>query len=319
MKRTLFFFVFFAFAMCFCALTSAAQAQATRTWVSGTGDDANPCSRTAPCKTFAGAVSRTADCGEIDALDPAGYGTVTMTKGLKIDGGGGEAGQVASILATAGAPGVTVNNASATCHWDVLRNVDINGVNVGANGVTIASSTSAGNSLSLENVDIENFTGICLDIEATGRMNVQAYNSNFENCAGGGIKSNTVASGGGVNRVSIEKSTIMRNGGPGLWASANSDVSMHNGLLTGNANGGALADASTTKLFLDQVQVVNNQGSGVHSTNSAITVVTQSTIAYNNGFGFLADAAGQILTGNNNWLNSNTSGDGSRTGLATQQ
>ncbi|HLH26208.1 MAG TPA: hypothetical protein VK066_27130, partial [Chloroflexota bacterium] len=47
-----------------------AQAQASRTWVSGVGDDANPCSRTAPCKTFAGAISKTAAGGEIDALDP---------------------------------------------------------------------------------------------------------------------------------------------------------------------------------------------------------------------------------------------------------
>lgn len=66
-----------------------AAAQASRTWVSGVGDDANPCSRTAPCKTFAGAVSKTAAGGEIDALDPAGYGAVTITKAITIDGGGG--------------------------------------------------------------------------------------------------------------------------------------------------------------------------------------------------------------------------------------
>jgi hypothetical protein len=69
--------------------------QASRTWVSGVGDDANPCSRTAPCKTFAGAISKTAAGGEIDALDPAGYGAVTITKAITIDGGGG---QVASVL-----------------------------------------------------------------------------------------------------------------------------------------------------------------------------------------------------------------------------
>ena len=96
MKRY-FFFVMIACAICFCAMTSQAQAQASRTWVSGVGDDANPCSRTAPCKTWAGAVSKTADCGEMDALDPGGFGAVTLTKGVKLDGGGGEAGQVASI------------------------------------------------------------------------------------------------------------------------------------------------------------------------------------------------------------------------------
>ena len=59
-----------------------AEAQATRTWVSGVGDDANPCSRTAPCKTFAGAISKTAKDGEISVLDPGGYGTVTITKSI---------------------------------------------------------------------------------------------------------------------------------------------------------------------------------------------------------------------------------------------
>src|SRR6202046_3797494 len=71
-----------------------AHAQATRTWVSGVGDDANPCSRTAPCKTFAGAIGQTAAGGEIDALDPGGFGEVTITKSITIDGGGG---QVASV------------------------------------------------------------------------------------------------------------------------------------------------------------------------------------------------------------------------------
>src|SRR4051812_49999341 len=62
-----------------------ARAQATRTWVSGVGDDVNPCSRTAPCKTFAGAISVTAAGGEINALDPGGFGAVTITKAITID------------------------------------------------------------------------------------------------------------------------------------------------------------------------------------------------------------------------------------------
>jgi hypothetical protein len=60
-----------------------ANAQATRTWVSGVGDDANPCSRTAPCKTFAGAISKTAAGGEINVLDPGGFGAVTITKSIQ--------------------------------------------------------------------------------------------------------------------------------------------------------------------------------------------------------------------------------------------
>src|ERR671938_462835 len=82
---------------------TAANAQATRTWVSGVGDDVNPCSRTAPCKTFAGAISKTAIAGEIDALDDGGYGAVTITKSITIDGGG----HLASVLAS-GTTGINV-------------------------------------------------------------------------------------------------------------------------------------------------------------------------------------------------------------------
>src|SRR5882757_914156 len=84
--------------------SGAANAQATRTWVSGVGDDANPCSRTAPCKTFAGAISKTAAHGEIDTLDPGGFGALTITKAITLDGGGG---QVASVLVS-GTNGIVV-------------------------------------------------------------------------------------------------------------------------------------------------------------------------------------------------------------------
>src|ERR1700736_4226568 len=78
------------------AFTSVASAQATRTWVSGVGDDANPCSRTAPCKTFPGAISKTAVAGEIDVLDPGGFGAVTITKSITIKAVGTVAGVLVS-------------------------------------------------------------------------------------------------------------------------------------------------------------------------------------------------------------------------------
>src|SRR5437762_11915077 len=87
---------------------SPAHAQASRTWVSGVGDDANPCSRTAPCKTFAGAISKTATGGEIDALDPAGYSAVTITRSMTIDGGGTSA----SILVSLGSNAVIINGSA---------------------------------------------------------------------------------------------------------------------------------------------------------------------------------------------------------------
>jgi hypothetical protein len=97
--------------------TAFMSAQASRTWVSGVGDDANPCSRTAPCKTFAGAISKTAAGGEIDALDPAGYGAVTITKAITIDGGGG---QVASVLVS-GTNGIVVQ--AGVSDTVILRNL----------------------------------------------------------------------------------------------------------------------------------------------------------------------------------------------------
>src|SRR6266849_61397 len=101
--------------------TTAAYGQASRTWVSGVGDDANPCSRTAPCKTFAGAISKTAVGGEIDALDPGGFGAVTITKAITIDGGGG---QVASVLVSSTNAIVVIAGASDVV---TLRNLSING------------------------------------------------------------------------------------------------------------------------------------------------------------------------------------------------
>src|SRR5437016_12635455 len=88
---------------------TAAHAQATRTWVSGVGNDANPCSRTAPCKTFAGAISKTASGGEINVLDPGGFGAVTIGKPITISSEGFEA----AVLTNAGS-GIIVNGPNAT-------------------------------------------------------------------------------------------------------------------------------------------------------------------------------------------------------------
>ena len=87
--------------------TCGAGAQATRTWVSGVGDDANPCSRTAPCKTFAGAISKTASPGEIDCLDPGGFGAVTITKSITID-----CSETLGGVLVSGTNGIVVNDAT---------------------------------------------------------------------------------------------------------------------------------------------------------------------------------------------------------------
>src|SRR5262245_2482191 len=109
---------------------------ATRTWVSGVGDDVNPGSRTAPCKTFAGAISRTANPGEIDCLDPGGFGAVTITKSVTLDG----TGTFGSILAS-GTTGVIINGAGINV---TLRDLSINGVgaNAGITGIRIVNAAN---------------------------------------------------------------------------------------------------------------------------------------------------------------------------------
>ena len=110
------------------AFTAVAQAQATRTWVSGVGDDANPCSRTAPCKTFAGAISKTATAGKINVLDPGGFGGVTITKSITISSEGFEAGVLVS-----GTNAIIVNVPNAT-DAVILRGLDFEGLGTGLSG-----------------------------------------------------------------------------------------------------------------------------------------------------------------------------------------
>src|SRR5712671_6563199 len=119
-----------AFAMCTVLGSTLAFAQATRTWVSGVGDDANPCSRTAPCKTFAGAISKTATGGEISVLDPGGFGAVTITKSITLNG----TGTLAGIL-SAGTTGIIVN--ADNTKVITIRGLSINGACTGIRGMNI--------------------------------------------------------------------------------------------------------------------------------------------------------------------------------------
>src|SRR6516162_4187900 len=145
-----------------CLLSSAALAQASRTWVSGVGSDANPCSRTAPCRTFAGAISKTAPGGEIDALDPGGFGALNITKALTIDGGGG---QVASVVVS-GTNGIIVS--AGPTDVVTLRNLRINGVVSAAGGGIDGIHYASGGDLHVENCYIFCFTGDGINVVTTG-------------------------------------------------------------------------------------------------------------------------------------------------------
>src|SRR5438128_5357999 len=133
------------------AFASMAQAQATRTWVSGVGDDVNPCSRTAPCKTFAGAISKTALGGVINAIDSGGFGTVTITKSITIDGSGVLAGILAAMT-----NGININitNPIDTAKAVRIRGLTIDGVGTGIQGINVVAT----NSVTIEETVIDGFT-----------------------------------------------------------------------------------------------------------------------------------------------------------------
>ncbi len=181
------------------AFASMAQAQASRTWVSGVGDDANPCSRTAPCKTFAGAISKTAPGGEIDALDPGGFGAVTITKGMTIDGGGG---QVASVLVS-GTNGIVVSAGASDVI--ILRHLRINGIGTGLSGIRFI----AGGALTVENCFIFGFTNKGIDVALTANgSNVDVRNTTIENCKFGiGLITTSGIVQGNFNNVRIDQPT----------------------------------------------------------------------------------------------------------------
>jgi hypothetical protein len=167
------------------AVPATSFAQATRTWISGTGDDVNPCSRTAPCKTWAGAISKTAAGGEIDALDPGGFGTLTVTKSITISGVGTQA----SVLAS-GVNAFTIQ--AAPTDRVTITNIAMNGIN---------GTVSAG------------LDGVKIISAATVRLE----NDNIFDFAGNGVNfASNSPTGNPQSRLIIENSTIEGNGAAGV-------------------------------------------------------------------------------------------------------
>lgn len=161
--------------ICMSAGSLVTMAQATRTWVSGVGDDANPCSRTAPCKTLAGAISKTATGGEISILDPGGFGAVTITKSITIDGGG----IIGSILSSA-TNGIIVNAPNGLV---TIRNFSINGTGttLGINGIRVIAVKK----LLVENCSLANFSANGIDFNSTTAADIMINNTTITNANGG--------------------------------------------------------------------------------------------------------------------------------------
>ena len=171
-----------------------AQAQ-TRSWVSGIGDDANPCSRTAPCKTFASAISKTSAGGEINVLDPGGFGGVTITKSISIIADHVEAGVLVS-----GTNAIVVNLANATDNV-LLEGLDIEGLGTGLDGVKIVGT---GNVV-IRRSSIRNFTGTGVNLVGTANARVTVLDSYIKH-NGGGV--NLQGAGGATNTGFVINSVI---------------------------------------------------------------------------------------------------------------
>jgi hypothetical protein len=187
--------------------TAPAYAQATRTWVSGVGDDANPCSRTAPCKTFAGAISKTATGGEIDCLDPGGFGAVTITKSLTIICGQSGVGGVL----VSGTNGIVVNAPAGS--RVVLDGLDIEGLTTGINGVLVVGQGL----VTIRNCSIRNFSQNGVNVAGTvGTVRAVIQNSILTGNGLGGTFGgvNLVGAGGGAaNFAEVVNSLIDTNTG----------------------------------------------------------------------------------------------------------
>jgi hypothetical protein len=268
------------------------NAQASRTWVSGVGDDANPCSRTAPCKTWAGAISKTAPGGEIDALDPGGFGAVTITKAITLDGGGG---QVASVLVT-GTNGIVVQaGANDTV---IIRNLRLNGISSGLNGIQFNS----GKDLNVENCFIFGFTqnGINITLNQGTAASVHIINTIVKNNGGVGIRA-TNAVTPPVQVGITNTAAILDN--IGIEAAQHSRVVVRESVAQNAAADGikvddaATSDAQASIYLTDASFNVN----GVTNGTGGSLNIAFSNLSYNSSCQFNnAGASGQFVSYGNN-------------------
>jgi nitrous oxidase accessory protein NosD len=229
-------------ALVFLFLAKSASAQATRTWVSGVGDDVNPCSRTAPCKTFAGAIMKTAARGVINALDPGGFGNVVINKAITIDARGTMGG-----VLNAGTNGIVV--AAGATDTVILRGLTIQGAGTGLAGVKFTS----GKSLQIEDCSIFGQSGAAIDFQPAVAATLFLKHVTATANGGGGLLVGGTATATVTNshffddviglhalgsaRVTVHDSIFSGNTGKGIHAEGTAEVNMDHGLIAGNAIG----------------------------------------------------------------------------------
>jgi hypothetical protein len=251
--------------------SAPAHAQATRTWVSGVGDDANPCSRTAPCKTFAGAISKTAVGGEINCLDPGGFGALTITKAITISCQNGTAGVLVS-----GTNGINVSAGASDAV--ILKGLDFEGIGTGLVGVKF----NTGASLIIENCIIRNFggtNGLGIGFNPTGASTLLVLNTivTHNGTAAGG--------GGGIQ--------IMPSGGSALALLSHVSVEKN--------NVGIAAIGAAANLQIDNSTISANAGIGIVAGGGGTVRIGRSAITDNGG----AATSGNVLSYLDNQINGN--------------
>lgn len=270
--------------------TTQASAQATRTWVSGVGDDVNPCSRTAPCKTFAGAISKTAARGEINCIDSGGFGAVTITKSITIDC----VGVIAGVLVS-GANGIVIN--ALPTDTVILRNLDINGIGTGVNGIRVLNAAI----VHLENVVIYGFLQSGVNFEPVADSKLIVNNATIRNNTLHGIYA--LPSAGMVTAVLVSNSRLNQNGLTGIRVDDGS-ATVSDTVLQGNGAHGASA-VSNGKIMLERVVTAGNVNGGVLANGAGAVVWMSNVTTVNNAFGLFAPLnGGQLISyGNNRAVN----------------
>jgi hypothetical protein len=311
-----------ALAVGFLSAAGPANAQATRTWVSGVGDDANPCSRTAPCQTFSGAFAKTAAGGEIDCLDPGGFGALDITHAISIvcDGvsNGGVSVQSGGALNVNAGPTDTV----------VLSGIDIDGNGAGNTGITFVS----GQALYIRHCVIRALTeeGIFVVPSQTTPMAIDIDNTTITNTATApglqqaGIYIQPQSSGSVSVTINQTKVTGGYFGIVADGANGTGKISgvVRDSVVSRNAQNGITVSngvASGIVLLIDNVAVTNNGNNGL-AANGANTgmIVSNSTIG-NNGGGLREANAGVIDSYGNNRVNGNSGNDGAFSNTIAQK
>jgi hypothetical protein len=275
------------------AASSALFAQSTRVWLSGTGDDANLCSRTAPCKTFAGALGAVADGGEIDILDGGGFGAVTITKNLSVMAFG-----VTGGLLVSSGNGIVVNNTSGSPINVVLRGLDFNGVNGGAAAVRVLGSSPV--NLQLENSRIYGFTN-GVNVTTSSSVTMAISNTHISDCLSSGTGITADATGGAVS-ISVMGSQI-HNCATGVNAAGGAKINIKNSNLSQNTTAVTVFDGTSAAL-LDS-NLISACTTAVNVAASGGTArLTNNTIT-DNTTGLLTAAGGNMISFGNNRMKGN--------------